>query len=278
MPGVMEDLRREYHSALCDRVLRVNGGVSNNSDRGSAASVRLGKGIIEGIGIEPKSGRLAGQTAGLRFEEATRDFLRDAFGLLSHLRPGEWEFSLGGNIRDYEQYQHLADVSRVIAQHKELRVVFGDYIVTPDIVVGRTPVDDDTVNANDALLDADSNLAVHTPLRRANSQANILHASVSCKWTLRSDRSQNARTEGLNLVRNRKGKTPHVVVVVGEPLPGRIASLAYGTGDIDCVYHFALHELTAAAADSDSDAELLNTLVSGRRLRDISDLPFDLAI
>ena len=278
MSGVMEDLRREYHSALCDRVLRVNGGVPNNSDSGSAASIRLGKGIIEGIGVEPKTGRLAGQTAGRRFEEATRDFLRDAFGLLSHLRPGEWEFSLGGNIRDYEQYQHLADVSRVIAQHKELRVVFGDYIVTPDIVVGRTPVDDDTVNENDALLDDDGSLAVHTPLRRANSQANILHASVSCKWTLRSDRSQNARTEGLNLVRNRKGKTPHVVVVVGEPLPGRIASLAYGTGDIDCVYHFALHELTAAATGSDSDAELLNTLVSGRRLRDISDLPFDLAI
>ena len=169
MPGVMEELRRAYHRALFDRVLRVNGGVSNNSDRGSSASVRLGKGIIEGIGIEPKAGRLAGQTAGLRFEEATRDFLRDAFGLLSHLRPGEWEFSLGGNIRDYEQYQHLADVSRVIAQHKELQVVFGDYIVTPDIVVGRTPVDDDTVNANDALLDDDDSLAVHTPLRRANS-------------------------------------------------------------------------------------------------------------
>ena len=79
-------------------------------------------------------------------------------------------------------------------------------------------------------------------------------------------------------MRNRKGKTPHIVVVVGEPLPGRIASLAYGTGDIDCVYHFALRELTAAAAENDSDSDLLNSLVSGRRLRDISDLPFDLSI
>ena len=68
------------------------------------------------------------------------------------------------------------------------------------------------------------------------------------------------------------------MVVVGEPLPGRIASLAYGTGDIDCIYHFALRELIGAASDSDSDAELLGTLVTGRRLRDISDLPFDLAI
>ena len=121
-------------------------------------------------------------------------------------------------------------------------------------------------------------MALHTPLRRANAQSDILHASVSCKWTIRSDRSQNARTEGLNLIRNRKGKTPHIVVVVGEPLPGRIASLAYGTGDIDCVYYFALPELTEAAADSDSNSDLLQTLVAGRRLRDISDLPFDLAI
>ena len=84
----------------------------------------------------------------------------------------------------------------------------------------------------------DDPLAELTPLRSANSLVPILHASVSCKWTIRSDRSQNARTEGLNLVRNRKGPTPHIVVVVGEPLPARIASIAFGTGDIDCVYHF----------------------------------------
>ena len=78
-------------------------------------------------------------------------------------------------------------------------------------------------------------------------------------------------------MRNRKGKTPHIVVVTGEPLPGRIASIANGTGDIDCIYHFALRELKVAVADSDSDAELLDTLVTGSRLRDISDLPFDLA-
>lgn len=46
-----------------------------------------------------------------------------------------------------------------------------------------------------------------------------------------------------NLIRNRKGNLPHIVVVTGEPMPARIASLALGTGDIDCVYHFALYEL-----------------------------------
>ena len=74
------------------------------------------------------------------------------------------------------------------------------------------------------------------------------------------------------------GRTPYIIVVVGEPLPSRIASLAYGTGDLDCIYHFALRELVEAAADNDSESDILATLVAGRRLRDISDLPFDLAV
>ena len=278
MAGRMEDLRWSYHRRICEDVLRQNAfGVPNNSDGSSPGSVRIGKGIIERLGFDVKTGKLAGQTAGRQFEEATKDYLREAFGLLAHLRPGEWEFSLGGNIRDYEQYLHLSDVAQMVKQHEELRIIFGDYIVTPDIVVCRKPVSDQAINKIETLL-GDEETAIHTPLRSANSEADILHGSVSCKWTIRSDRSQNARTEGLNLVRNRKGKTPHIVVVVGEPLPGRIASLAYGTGDIDCVYHFALRELTAAAAENDSDSDLLNSLVSGRRLRDISDLPFDLSI
>ena len=277
MPGRIEILRRAYHRRICREVLRQNAsGTPNNADSGSSASVRLGKGVVDNIGIRLGDEKLAGQTAGHRFEAATRDYLRDAFGLLSHLRPGEWEFCLGGNIRDYEQYLHLSDVRRGVEAHEELRVLFGDYIVKPDIVVSRKPVTDSKINEYEVLL-TDEGSAIQTPLRYENSKANILHASVSCKWTIRSDRSQNARTEGLNLVRNRKGKTPHIVVVVGEPLPGRIASLAFGTGDIDCIYHFALRELTDAASESDSETDLLRTLVDGRRLRDISDLPFDLA-
>jgi hypothetical protein len=119
-----------------------------------------------------------------------------------------------------------------------------------------------------------------TPLRLLNNQKMILHASVSCKWTIRSDRSQNTRTEALNLIRNRKGNTPHIVVVTGEPHPQRIASLALGTGDIDCVYHFALKELreTVNTLDSEMVTDVLGTLIDGKRLRDISDLPFDLCI
>ena len=74
---------------------------------------------------------------------------------------------------------------------------------------------------------------------------------------------------------------PHIVAVTAEPLPSRLASLALGTGDIDCVYHFALVELQEAVASLTMEEEarrMLSDLIQGRRLKDISDLPLDLAI
>lgn len=122
--------------------------------------------------------------------------------------------------------------------------------------------------------------ARYTGLRLKNNSMPILHASISCKWTLRSDRAQNARSEGLNLVRNRKGRLPHIVVITGEPTPNRIASIALGTGDIDQVYHFALYELLDTVKELGmNDAEdSINTMIQGKRLRDISDLPLDLIV
>jgi hypothetical protein len=70
-------------------------------------------------------------------------------------------------------------------------------------------------------------------------------------------------------------------VVTAEPLPSRIASLALGTGGVDCVYHFALKEMqeAVAALDREEDAkQMIANLVEGLRLKDISDLPLDLAI
>lgn len=97
---------------------------------------------------------------------------------------------------------------------------------------------------------------------------------------MRSDRAQNSRTEALNLIRTRKGRVPHIVVVTFEPWPSRIGSIAFGTGDVDCTYHTALYELQAAVGEcgDESARDLMDTMVEGRRLRDISDLPLDLAI
>ena len=70
------------------------------------------------------------------------------------------------------------------------------------------------------------------------------------------------------------------MVVTAEPTPSRLASIALGTGDIDCVYHFALYELIKAVKNLGmNDAyDMLSIMVEGKRLKDISDLPLDLAI
>ena len=57
-------------------------------------------------------------------------------------------------------------------------------------------------------------------------------------------------------------------------------SLALGTGDLDCVYHIALPELQAAVRSEGSEdaVDLMSMMVDGKRLRDIGDLPLDLAV
>lgn len=69
-------------------------------------------------------------------------------------------------------------------------------------------------------------------------------------------------------------------MVTGEPLPSRLESIALGTGDIDCVYHFALPELIAAV-DATADSALersLAAMVDGKRLKNITDLPLNLTV
>jgi len=156
-----------------------------------------------------------------------------------------------------------------------------DYMVAPDVVVYRDLYEDEQINAGGLFVNDE--ICKMADLRKANGGKPILHASVSAKWTMRSDRAQNSRTEALNLIRNRKGHLPHIVVVTGEPLPSRLASLALGTGDLDCVYHFALYELLDAVREYGKQGrediiETLENLVEGKRLKDISDLPLDLSV
>jgi hypothetical protein len=287
--GIIDELRRSYHSDLMASVWGFHGQdkLPSNADRGSVISKRLAGYMLE-IAEGPTNNPLRSQSAGLKFTEVTRDFLERTFAALSHLRPGNWRFStttgsLG--ITAFDQYAHLAVLKAFLdsnRQNDEFRSAFSsDYLVHPDIVVTRSPISDAEVNAQDTLVNPSRQSAHLTPLRSNNTGGReILHASVSCKWTIRSDRAQNTRTEALNLIRNRKGNTPHIVVVTGEPMPTRLASIALGTGDIDCVYHMALIELQRAVeiSNDESQKDMLDTLVNGRRLRDISDLPFDLAI
>jgi len=275
-------LRMRYHQQICsEAIFMKQKDAPSIADVGSKLSIQLAKDMLQRIGVSVHKEKINGQTAGKRFEDITKEYLEAAFGMLKHLRPGKWVYSVQGNISDFAQYAHLATLTELIQSSRELRTTLGNYVVKPDIVIGRMPFSDESINKNGVVVDSEG-LPKLTPVREKNTPHPLpfLHASISCKLTLRSDRSQNARTEGLNLIRNRKGHTPHIVIVTAEPMPTRIASLALGTGDIDCVYHFALHELREAVHATGNEAviESLEIMIEGNRLRDIADLPFDLAI
>lgn len=291
--SLISNLRKRFHENLCSSILgyrRTKEGVLTEvptfADSGGKTSIRISQRLIEKIGIPVCGDPKTDQAAGTLFTAHTLDFVREAFGHMSHIRPGNWHYSSSQGalgIAQFDQYRHLAAIQQLIAGNREIKSALGgDYIIMPDIVIARWAVPDEEINRSELVIDPKAPIAKGTPLRASNytSAHAILHASISCKWTMRSDRSQNTRTEALNLIRNRKGNLPHVVAVMFEPLPSRLSSLALGAGDLDCVYHGALYELIAAVKESDREEQLetLETLVEGRRLRDISDLPFDLAI
>lgn len=284
---VIAKARAEFHRQLVAQgVLSLDSkGVPSNADGSNKPSCAIAS-LVAGRFHAGRGKKLSAQTAGKVFEDLVCKFLRDTFPKMQHLRPGSWDvFNLGNKnavkTASFSQYEHLAVLARVIRENQDLATIVGnDYMVAPDIVVSRNLCDDKEINSLQKFVD--TTISLKADLRKSNGGGPIMHASVSAKWTMRSDRAQNSRTEALNLIRNRKGHLPHIVVVTGEPLPSRLASLALGTGDLDCVYHFALYELVDAVREYGKDErqdliDQLEMLIDGKRLKDISDLPLDLA-
>lgn len=281
---MIADARRALHKYLIDsRVFALRNGWPSNADKDSVASREIARHLAEHIcgelGLPALDGPgVSSGAQGSKFAEAVKAFLEATMAALPPSR-GRWVFASGGAIDGYAQYRHLRNIQNLVEHNDELRSALGgEYIVHPDVVVGLRPPSDEELA--DVLLPGDL-MSTASYYRAANNHSvPVLHASVSCKWTFRSDRAQNARTEALNLIRNRKGRAPAIAMVTAEPLPSRLASLADGAGDLDRVYHFALYELVQAVAEADTagQADVLHRLREGGRLADISDLPLDLMV
>lgn len=291
MDALIASARFHFHERLFETntLTLTKAGVASNADTSSRASKAISGKIVDILVNEHHHmvnivDKISGQTLGKQFELLTMEFLQETFPYLQNLCPGQWSIlQLGNNNRlkmsDFEQYEHLAYLSALTAENAQLAAALGnDYLVAPDVVIYRNLYEDREINAAQYIVD--DNISRMADIRKSNGGKPLLHASVSAKYTMRSDRAQNSRTEALNLIRNRKGHLPHIVVVTAEPMPNRLASLALGTGDIDCMYHFALYELirTVQEVGSEDSIEILETLIQGKRLKDISDLPLDLAV
>lgn len=285
MDSMITKSRKQYHEKLLlHNVLTIDSsGVPSNADSHSELSKYIARHIADSLMAEVHE-KIQGQTSGAKFEQINMEFLAQTFPCLQNIRPGKWHIEKLGNrnqikTSSFAQYAHLEVLNEIVRHNAELATSLGnDYMVAPDVVIYREPETDETINGGGLVVD--ETYSRLTDLRKINGGLPILHASISAKWTIRSDRAQNSRTEALGLIRNRKGHLPHIVVVTAEPLPSRLASLALGTGDIDCVYHFALPELRAAvkASGAEDSIEMLQILIDGKRLKDISDLPLDLAV
>lgn len=291
MDALIANARYHFHKRLFETntLTLTTAGVASNADTSSRGSKAIARQIVDILVEEQHHAvsivdKISGQTLGKQFEKLTMEFLRETFPRLQNLRPGKWTvLQLGNNNKlktsDFAQYEHLAYLNALTTQNAQLAAALGnDYLVAPDVVVYRDLYEDSEINADQLIVDDE--ICKMADIRKSNGGKPVLHASVSAKYTMRSDRAQNSRTEALNLIRNRKGHLPHIVVVTAEPMPNRLASLALGTGDIECVYHFALYELIRVVKEvgSEDAVETLETLVQGKRLKDISDLPLDLSV
>ncbi|MCG7578799.1 NgoMIV family type II restriction endonuclease [Mycolicibacterium sp. OfavD-34-C] len=235
----------------------------NLADMSSRASMHLAGYAYETLGI-PRSriraGNLEDSTAsGTALERAIEGDLARQLDARDPDR--SWLVSRTGSVADYAQYTHLNELQALLDRSPALRSTFaGDYHVKSDVYVG---------------------------VRRTAEVGGqpYLHAAISSKWTIRSDRVQNVRHEFGMLVKNRRGRAPHLVLVTGEPLPSRLLSIARGTGEIDAVYHLLFDELDMAVSVLCGDRGLYPEqreswveMLKQMRLKPYSDLTDDLIL
>jgi hypothetical protein len=222
--------------------------VPNCADVGGASSLAIASAMYEAAGVVNEEPLL--EEPGNLLERGVEAYLaaelvaRDPYTPARH-----WVVDRRRLVADFHQYAHLATLQAIIERDTTatLSVEIGrDYLIKPDVTVG-----------------------LPGPWPRP-----MLHAAVSCKWTMRSDRVQNIRHEGVILTRHRRGRQPHIVTVTVEPLPSRLASLARGTGEVDAVYHVLFDELVEATGRVGTPAQraVLDELIGQRRLLPFADL------
>lgn len=222
--------------------------VPNCADVDNAESLRLAAGMLDNLQVLRGLPSDVPSDPGGPLEQLVE---ADLAAALTVLAPGRrWDVRRGQVIASFAQYEHLYEIDRLVSANPELRVTIGqNYLITPDVTVGLHDLS--------------------TFGRRP-----FLHAAISCKWTIRSDRVQNIRHEFNQMIRHRRGRLPHLVTVTAEPLPSRLVSIARGTGEVDAVYHVALEAL-GAAVDADGNnkqVEAWNECIGQKRLLSYGDM------
>ena len=228
--------------------------VPNVADVDNAESMRIAAGVLDALGVARDVSSDVPKDSGGPLEQAVHDHLLSA---LAYRDPDRiWLVGRGAVITGFDQYAHLSEIDALVRANPQLRITVGtDYLIRPDVTVGMGAV-------------------------ATASGLPPLHAAISCKWTIRSDRVQNIRHECLQMIRHRRGRQPHLVTVTAEPLPSRLASIARGTGEVDAVYHVAYDAMTASvgANANPEQAEAWREVTGQRRVLSYALLAGTLAL
>ena len=278
--------RKEYHKAICTELISYQDGpgVTSSTDKTPTMSGELARRMISRLNCATGRRRLSPDTIRHHFTRLTKTFISQSLSALGRPIVGEWAvFTTGLHMAvDASGRQAtVGDVQGVLTAYPRLRTELNRYcLITPDIIVARRVRHDDLKRLGWDFLREARKVQPTSASHKAVGYECPLYAVISCNWTIRGSPDEHASVEVLNLCRNGSGSTPHTMAVTFEPLPNRLASMAFATSDLDCLYHVALWELLEAIDEvgGSDHKEMVQALVQGRRLRDISDLPLDLAI
>lgn len=270
-------------------------GKPNTSDKTKPDSVALGFAMFDGLGVARDT---PGQDeTGLPFAQKVA---ADLAARVSAARRG-LEAPPEGAVNTFQQYRHVGALSDITAEPspaftkawRRLVTEARKRIVAPQLAVARL---------EQLIEDVESATAAEVQLRRkvlneigAESLLKLdvvvartqpprlpeLEIGLSLKWSLRTDRAQDCRSQGAKLSALRRGRMPHFAAGTMEPRPYMLNLLGGGSGDVDCVYHLHLPALQAAIDEvygsrTDKTSKRIlagfQRLVEQRRVRDYDEL------
>lgn len=294
--GPSRRYRRPVPAPFAKDLCRYRGhGMPNTSDRSDKASVALGNALFEVLGVDPD--HRGDEPTGSPFALSVADHLAAQV----NASPGRVIVEPERPLNVFQQYRHvgaLADIE--IEQSPEyakawrrLVAEVRKQVTSPPRTVERVEglvkgVDDavagDVLRRRRALSEVGAESLLKLDVTIADPQPGRLpelEVGLSLKWSLRTDRAQDCRSQGAKLSALRRGRMPHFAAVTMEPRPYMLNLLGGGSGDIDCVYHLDLRALTQAIDDVygakvDKNAQrtvaTFRRLVEQRRLRDYDEL------
>lgn len=275
---------------LC--VYRATNGKPNTSDASEAFSVELGQALFESLGVSPEA--RGSEPTGDPFSKKVSAELSAALlarGSTLSVKP---ELALN----EFEQFRHVGALRTMRAEPSREYVKAWSKLNSfvrgrlNDQALARFEILSEAVEAaisaetesrrllleevgDESLL----NLDVTASRQRPGPRSPTLEIGLSLKWSLRTDRAQDCRSQGAKMASLRRGRMPHFAVVTMEPRPYMLNLLGGGSGEVDCVYHLALPALSVAieqvcAGNSRRRGALdtFNRLVAQRRLRDWDEL------